>query len=115
MPFHLKTDALQGGVPRDVNLGAVQNNDGRPDRSAFDFLELPDGFSDVTLDESHAVYAGRVARGALQLFWRSVDLTGNQTIEMEMAKANGYTELERRLENLLKVEIAELEKDYEKD
>ena len=48
-------------------------------------------------------------------FWRSVDLTGNQTIEMEMAKANGYTELERRLENLLKVEIAELEKDYEKD
>ena len=37
------------------------------------------------------------------------------SIEMEMAKANGYTELERRLENLLKVEIAELEKDYEKD
>ena len=60
-------DALQSGVPRDVNLGAVQNDDGRPDRSAFDFLELPGGFSDVALDESHAVYAGRVARGALRV------------------------------------------------
>lgn len=67
MPFHLKMDALQSGVPRDVNLGAVQNDDGRPDRSAFDFLELPGGFSDVALDESHAVYAGRVARGALRV------------------------------------------------
>lgn len=60
-------DALQSGVPRNVNLGAVQNDDGRPDRSAFDFLELPGGFSDVALDESHAVYAGRVARGALRV------------------------------------------------
>lgn len=66
-------DALQSGVPRDVNLGAVQNDDGRPDRSAFDFLELPGGFSDVALDESYAVYAGRVARGALRLAQPAVE------------------------------------------